>query len=68
MLEVASTITSRRKALRLTQADAAALAGVSERFVRELESVKRSVRLDKVTDLLTALGLELDVRLRGGGR
>jgi len=40
------------------------LAGVSERFVHTLEAGKESVRLDKVTAVLDALGLELDVRRR----
>ncbi|MEE9963493.1 MAG: helix-turn-helix domain-containing protein [Propionicimonas sp.] len=55
----------RRKALRLSQAEAAELAGVSERFVRLVESGKSSVRLDKVQLLLEVLGLRLRVELRG---
>lgn len=55
----------RRKALRLSQAEAAELAGVSERFVRLVESGKSSVRLDKVQLLLEILGLRLRVELRG---
>ena len=34
--------------MRLTQADVADLSMVSERFIREFEQGKRSVRLDKV--------------------
>ncbi|MCB0912399.1 MAG: helix-turn-helix domain-containing protein [Propionibacteriaceae bacterium] len=55
----------RRTDLRLTQTEAAELAGVSERFVRLVESGKLSVRLDKLTALLTVLGLELRLDLRG---
>lgn len=66
--ELATTATSRRRELRLTQADAAALGGVSERFVREVESGKQTVRLDKLCDLLEALGLELNLRWRGSDR
>lgn len=54
-----STVAARRRTLGLRQADVAALAGVSERFVRELESGKASVRLDKVEPVLDVLGLQL---------
>ena len=54
----------RRRELGLTQRDLAELAGVSERFVREVESGKTSVHLDKVVALLTALGLRLSWGLR----
>lgn len=49
----------RRRELGLRQVDVAELAGVSERFVRLLESGKRSVRLDKVEPVLDVLGLRL---------
>ena len=67
---LASVVAARRKSLALTQADAAALAGVSERFVREVEGDKKSLRLDKLVALLGVLGLELVSRVRevGDGR
>ena len=49
----------RRKKLGLRQVDLAELAGVSERFVRLLESGKPTVRLDKVEPVLAVLGLRL---------
>jgi y4mF family transcriptional regulator len=49
----------RRKQLGLTQPALAALASCSERFVRELEAGKSSVRLDKLSAVLEVLGLEL---------
>ncbi|MCT2337964.1 helix-turn-helix domain-containing protein [Corynebacterium sp. p3-SID1056] len=45
--------------MQLTQADVAELAMVSERFIREFEQGKPSVRLDKVEAVLAVLGLEL---------
>ncbi|CAB0520503.1 transcriptional regulator [Corynebacterium diphtheriae] len=48
-----------RRAMRLTQADVAALSMVSERFIREFEQGKRSVRLDKVEAVLAVLGLDV---------
>lgn len=57
-------VRARRRELGLSQADAAELAGVSERFVRLVESGKQSVRLDKLTALLDVLGLELRATVR----
>lgn len=56
---LASQMRERRTSLRLTQQDAADLAGCSVRFVRALEGGKPTVRLDKVVAVLDALGLEL---------
>lgn len=61
---LADDVRQRRKELGLTQVDTAELAGVSERFVRLVESGKQSVRLDKLEALLGALGLELRAALR----
>jgi y4mF family transcriptional regulator len=52
-------LSARRRELGLRQVDVAELAGVSERFVRLLESGKDSVRLDKVAPVLDVLGLRL---------
>lgn len=57
-------VRARRRDLGLTQQAAADLAGVSERFVRQVETGKKTVRLDKLTDLLEALGLELRAQVR----
>ena len=54
----------RRRSLRLTQPGLASLAGCSERFVRELESGKPGVRLDKLQQVLDVLGLELHIEPR----
>lgn len=56
---IAEEVRARRKSLRLTQDDLADLAGCSPRFVRSLEGGKATVRLDKLLDVLEALGLEL---------
>lgn len=55
---------ARRKQLGLTQLDAAELAGVSVRFVHDIENGKQSVQLDRVQALAEALGLELTLDLR----
>lgn len=64
MESLAELSRQRRKVLRLTQADLAELAGVSERFVRLVEAGKDTVRLDKLRPLLEVLGLSLRVELR----
>lgn len=62
-MEVADLVQQRRKELGLTQAEAALLAGVSPRFVFDVENGKRSVALDRLTRLLKALGLELKIEV-----
>lgn len=63
-MQLAVDVRQRRRELGLSQVDAAELAGVSERFVRLVESGKESVRLDKLTALLDTLGLELRATVR----
>lgn len=61
---IAEALRARRKQLRLTQLDAAELAGVSVRFVHDCESGKETVQLDRVQALASALGLTLSLGLR----
>ena len=63
-MDLATTVVNRRRALGLTQLDAADLAGVSERFVRTVEAGKVSVQFDKLRALLDTLGLEFVVRVK----
>jgi y4mF family transcriptional regulator len=51
-----------RKALGLTQADVALAAGVGLRFVVELEAGKTTVRLNKVLQVIQALGARLQMQ------
>lgn len=60
-LPVGESVRARRRELGLRQDEVADLAGVSERFVREVEHDKPGVRLDKLQDLLASLGLRLDL-------
>ena len=61
---LAATVRARRKELGLTQQDVADLGGLSAKFVRDLEGGKSTVRLDKLRDVLTVLGLELTAQVR----
>lgn len=64
---LANTVRKRRKDLGLRQAELAALAGCSERFVHTVENGKPTLRLDKVLDILEVLGLDLELTA-GEGR
>lgn len=64
-MDFAELIRERRKDLGLTQAEAAVLAGVSPRFVFDVENGKPSVALDRLNLLLTALGLEIRIEVVG---
>ena len=57
--EIGNALKIRRKEYQLRQEEVAEFARVSERFVREVEKGKRTVRLDKLIDVLAAVGLEL---------
>lgn len=56
---LAQLIKQKRKKLKLTQVDLAQKAGVGLRFLRELESGKTTLRMDKVNQVLNLLGYEL---------
>lgn len=58
-------IRKRRKAMGLTQRDAAGLCGVGERFLSELERGKVSASLGKTLQVLKRLGLS--IRIQGAG-
>jgi len=62
--DLARAVTERRKQAGLTQADLAALADCSVRFIGALEAGKPTVRLDKLGAVLAVLGLELRLVVR----
>ena len=55
---IAVFVKSKRKSLKLTQVDLAEKSGVGLRFIRELEQGKRTLRLDKVNQVLDMFGCE----------
>jgi HTH-type transcriptional regulator/antitoxin HipB len=59
--ELGDAIRRRRRELRLTQHEVAALASCAELFIRELEGGKSTVRLSKVVDVLRVLGLQFSL-------
>lgn len=52
-------VKEKRKKLHITQLDVALKAGVGLRFVRDLEQGKKTLRMDKVNEVLGLFGCEL---------
>lgn len=59
-------IRDRRKSLKLTQSDVAAVVGVNRRVVGELERGKPSVQLDIALRVGQAVGLDVTLQERSG--
>ena len=58
-MRLANFVKEKRKAVNLTQPELAEKAGVGLRFVRELEQGKKTLRLDKVNQVLSLFGYEV---------
>lgn len=65
--ELGKVLRAFRKSRGLTQADAAALAGVGERFLSELERGKATAEVGMVLQVIERFGLTLSVGRRDGG-
>lgn len=66
---IGKIVRQRRREMRLTQSDAAALSKVGTRFLSELENGKPTLHLGKVMQVLRAFGLQVELgrrRLTGG--
>ena len=66
---IGKIVRQRRREMRLTQSDAAALCKVGTRFLSELENGKPTLHLGKVMQVLRAFGLQVELgrrRLTGG--
>lgn len=62
--ELGAIIAHSRKSRGYTQQQFADVAGVGRRFVSDLENGKATVQLGKLLQVLTALGLDLEVKGR----
>lgn len=58
-LKLSEYVKSMRKEYAMTQIDLSEKAGVGLRFIRELEQGKKSLRMDKVNQVLELFGTEL---------
>jgi y4mF family transcriptional regulator len=56
---IALFVKKKRKETKLTQVELATKAGVGLNFVRDLEQNKKTLRIDKVNDVLILFGHEL---------
>ena len=59
MTQLAKYVKEMRKQFGLTQVDMSQKSGVGLRFVRELEQGKKTLRLDKVNQVLALFGAEM---------
>lgn len=57
--DLSKFIKEKRKDLKLTQIELSEKAGVGIRFVRELEGGKKTLRIDKINQVLDLFGYEL---------
>lgn len=57
--DLSKFIKEKRKDLRLTQVELSEKAGVGIRFIRELEGGKKTLRIDKINQVLDLFGYEL---------
>lgn len=63
--QLGAVLRARRRELGLTQLETAQLADVSTRVLSDLENGRETVRLDILTAVATALGLVLNLSVRG---
>ena len=62
--DIGARVAQMRKAKGYSQQSFADLAGVGRRFVSELESGKPTAEIGKILQVLTALGLDLELKAR----
>ena len=58
---ISNYVKEKRKQLNLTQVDLSQKSGVGVRFIRDLEQGKKTLRLDKVNQVLSMFGAEVGV-------
>jgi len=59
MNDLSEFVRDRRKSLDMTQPELAEKAGTGLRFIRDLEQRKKTLRMDKVNQVLRLFGFEL---------
>ena len=63
--DIGRIVREKRKTDGLTLEQASAVCGVSYAFLSALENGKETARLDKILQVFSCLGIELEARLRG---
>lgn len=64
--DLADFIKKHRKAIGMTQVDLAGASGLGVRFIGDLERGKPTCEIGKTLQVLTMLGVELEVRTQTG--
>ena len=64
MTQLSATVKALRKEYNMTQEELALKSGVGLRFVRDLEQGKKTLRMDKVNQLLDFFNYELKATLK----
>jgi HTH-type transcriptional regulator / antitoxin HipB len=64
-VDLGKAVRNKRKKDGLTQAEVAAICGLGNRFLVDLESGKPTVQLGKALEVLNSLGLEVQIVPRG---
>ena len=62
--DIGRAVAQARKSRKYSQQEFADLTGVGRRFISELESGKPTAEIGKVLQVLTALGLDLELQAR----
>lgn len=66
-MNIAKIVREQRKLKKLSQVELALKSGVGLRFIRELEQGKKTLRIDKVNQVLHFLGYEIGaIKLENG--
>ena len=63
-MNIAELVKTKRKAMKLTPPELAEKAGVGLRFIWDLERGKKTLRLDKVNQVLQLFGYEVGALLK----
>ena len=67
MIDLSAFVRDKRKSQGMTQPDLAEKAGTGLRFIRDLEQGKKTLRMDKVNQVLRLFGFELGPLLQKRG-
>jgi len=63
--DIGRVIRTRRKALGYSQSRLADLCGTGIRFISDLENGKATIELGKALSVLSALGIDIEAKIRG---
>ncbi len=64
--KIIDQIKKRRKVLNITQETLSDISGVGLRTLRQFESGKGNPTLETITNICDALGLEIELKIKGG--